>query len=165
MGLRQSSKTTGTRGEYGTNATLISFTREDGGLHEKQIFPGPVVLLFICVRAEAIITRDFSRQETWQLPSASGKEVLLLQFQTYNSPHHFNAIHQPPIRMVGDDNKSHQSRPIHGTSPGGGPSDVLKPKKNKEFAAWAEYMGEEKDEAFITWKKQMQESDPASMKK
>jgi len=41
----------------------------------------------------------------------------------------------------------------------------LKPKTNKEFSAWAEYMGEEKDEDFIKWKKNMVGDGQDSQKK
>jgi hypothetical protein len=35
----------------------------------------------------------------------------------------------------------------------GFPPMPLRQRTNKEFTAWAEYMGEEKDEEFIEWKK------------
>ncbi|KIW55192.1 hypothetical protein PV05_07495 [Exophiala xenobiotica] len=68
--------------------------------------------------------------------------------------------------LISSDNHNQQHSKSSQTKGTGPPSkNVLKPKTNKEFSAWAEYMGEEKDEDFIKWKKNMVGDGQDSQKK
>jgi hypothetical protein len=71
----------------------------------------------------------------------------------------------PVLTQEGDNHKQQNSKSSQNTGAGPHPNNVLKPKTNKEFSAWAEYMGEEKDEAFIKWKKNMVGDGQDSQKK
>jgi hypothetical protein len=53
------------------------------------------------------------------------------------------------LTQEGDNHNQQNSKSSQSTCAGPHPKNVSKPKSNKEFSAWAEYMGEEEDEAFI----------------